>query len=106
MSRLSPSISSRVTMLPLYRLRRKVGRSSHRVIRTEPGRIWPMRSGSDRWALRISHSVSGGQEKVNQHDREIIRVLARKVAGIADLPVMAQRKAEWKRHNALKPGRP
>ena len=39
-------------------------------------------------------------------DREILRSLAEDVAEIADLPVMAERRAEWKRHNALERVRP
>lgn len=40
------------------------------------------------------------------HDRNILRDLARRVAEIAELPIMAERKKEWKRHNSLQPGRP
>ena len=39
-------------------------------------------------------------------DREILRDLARQVAEVASLPVMAERKAMWKRHNALQRVRP
>jgi len=39
-------------------------------------------------------------------DRKILRDLARRVAEIAELPIMAERKKEWKRHNSLQPGRP
>jgi len=39
-------------------------------------------------------------------DRAILRDLARRVAEIGALPQMEDRRREWKRHNALKPGRP
>jgi len=39
-------------------------------------------------------------------DRTILRDLARRVAEIAALPVMAERRELWKRHNALRPARP
>ena len=42
---------------------------------------------------------------ISPHDRLILRDLARRVAEIAALPEMAERKAEWKRHNSLQPGR-
>ena len=43
---------------------------------------------------------------ISQHDRAILRDLARRVAEIADLPVMTARKARWTRHNSLRPERP
>ena len=39
-------------------------------------------------------------------DRTLLRDLAQEVADIASLPIMAQRKALWKAHNALRPTRP
>ena len=39
-------------------------------------------------------------------DRKIVRDLARKVAAFASLPIHRQKLAQWRRHNALKPGRP
>jgi hypothetical protein len=39
-------------------------------------------------------------------DRDILRASATRVAEIADLPVMAERRAMWKRHNALERVRP
>ena len=39
-------------------------------------------------------------------DREILRDLARQVAEVAALPVMAERRALWEQHNALQPVRP
>jgi hypothetical protein len=39
-------------------------------------------------------------------DREIVRKLAGRVAEIAALPVMAERRGMWKRHNRLDPPRP
>jgi len=39
-------------------------------------------------------------------DRTVLRDLAKRVAEIADLPVMAERRRQWQRHNALGPGRP
>ncbi|MDH7571651.1 MAG: hypothetical protein QHJ73_18895, partial [Armatimonadota bacterium] len=42
----------------------------------------------------------------NQHDRAVLRSLAARVAEIAQLPEMAARRDEWRRHNGLRPGRP
>jgi len=39
-------------------------------------------------------------------DRAILRDLAKQVAEVAALPVMAERRALWKKHNALGPVRP
>jgi len=39
-------------------------------------------------------------------DRAVLRNLAKQVAEAAALPVMAERRREWKRHNALRAGRP
>lgn len=39
-------------------------------------------------------------------DRTILRDLARRVAEIAALPEMEERRREWKRHNSLRHGRP
>jgi hypothetical protein len=39
-------------------------------------------------------------------DREILRELAGRCAELAGLPVMAERKARWYDHNALRPGKP
>jgi hypothetical protein len=43
---------------------------------------------------------------IGKRDREMIRDLARKVAEIAHLPVMAERRAMWMRHNRLQRVRP
>lgn len=43
---------------------------------------------------------------MNQHDRILLRDLAKRVAEIAAMPIMAERKGGWKRHNSLQPGRP
>lgn len=43
---------------------------------------------------------------ISKTDRKIIRELAKRVAEIAALPVMAERRDLWKRHNSLQPGRP
>jgi len=43
---------------------------------------------------------------MNSHDRTLLRELATRVAEIAAQPVMAERRAEWRRHNRLQPGRP
>ena len=43
---------------------------------------------------------------INPKDREILRDLAKQVAEVASLPVMAERTATWKRHNALQRVRP
>jgi hypothetical protein len=42
----------------------------------------------------------------SQEDRAIIRDLAKRVAEIADMPIMAERKEAWKKHNSLQPCRP
>ncbi len=46
------------------------------------------------------------QPWISPEDRTIVRDLARRVAEIAAQPVMAERIAQWKRHNSLQPGRP
>ncbi len=43
---------------------------------------------------------------MNQKDRTVIRGLAGRVAEIAELPVMAERREMWKRHHALERVRP
>lgn len=43
---------------------------------------------------------------IPEHDRTILRDLARRVAEIAALPEMEQRRQQWKRHNRLQAGRP
>ena len=43
---------------------------------------------------------------VTDAERIILRDLARRVAEIAALPIMAERRALWRRHNALEPVRP
>ena len=40
------------------------------------------------------------------NDREILRGLAQQVRAIADLPEMSERRARWRRHNALRSERP
>ena len=42
----------------------------------------------------------------NNTDRNRLRELARRVAEIATEPIQEKKIAEWKRLNALKPGRP
>ena len=44
--------------------------------------------------------------RISKKDRDILRDLAKRVAGIAALPVQAERIALWKQHNALKRARP
>src|SRR5208283_4176068 len=39
-------------------------------------------------------------------DRKIIREQAKRLAEIASLPLMAERRRLWKKHNALEPCRP
>lgn len=39
-------------------------------------------------------------------ERNILRDLAKRVAEIADLPIMAERRDLWKKHNSLQPSRP
>ena len=43
---------------------------------------------------------------INGKDREVLRDLAKRVAEIVALPVQAERRALWKRHNALERVRP
>ena len=43
---------------------------------------------------------------MTEKDRSILRDLAKRVAEIAALPVMAQRRADWVRHNKLERARP
>ncbi len=42
----------------------------------------------------------------NGADRTVLRDLAKRVAEIAELPVMEERRRLWRKHHALKPGRP
>lgn len=46
-----------------------------------------------------------GQQTFSPDDRTILRNLARQVAEIADLPVQAERRELWKKHNSLQAGR-
>ena len=43
---------------------------------------------------------------ITSEDRTILRDLARRVAEIADMPIMAERRELWKKHNSLQPERP
>jgi len=43
---------------------------------------------------------------ITPEDRAIIRDLAKQIADIADLPIMAERKEIWKKHNSLNSVRP
>ena len=43
---------------------------------------------------------------ITPEDRVILRDLAKRVADIADLPIMAERRELWKKHNSLRPVRP
>ncbi len=43
---------------------------------------------------------------INQADRQILRDLAKRVAEVAALPEMAEKRALWKKHNSLQPTRP
>ena len=43
---------------------------------------------------------------ISAADRQVLRDLAQRVAEIAALPVMAERKRLWRQHNSLKPCRP
>jgi hypothetical protein len=43
---------------------------------------------------------------ISSSDRNIIRVLARQVADIADLPIQPERRNPWKLHNSPKCTRP
>ena len=43
---------------------------------------------------------------LSTRERKLLRDLARKVADVAGLPIMAERRAMWKRHNALQRVRP
>jgi hypothetical protein len=61
-------------------------------------------------AAGLSHPAptgTGGSPKMLiTRDRRVLRDLARRVAEAAHLPIMAERRREWKRHNDLRPGRP
>ena len=43
---------------------------------------------------------------MNDHDRTILRDLAKRVADIAAMPIQEERRRLWKSHNSLKPERP
>ena len=43
---------------------------------------------------------------MNAKDKQIIRELAKRVAEIAELPIMAERRRLWKKHNSLQSERP
>ena len=43
---------------------------------------------------------------INQKDKTILRQLAKQVVEIAELPIMAERRELWKRHNSLERVRP
>ena len=43
---------------------------------------------------------------MTSEDRAILRDLAKRVAEIADLPIMAESRELWKKHNSLQPARP
>lgn len=43
---------------------------------------------------------------IESHDRTVLRALAARVAEIAELPEMSERRALWTRHNRLCPARP
>ena len=43
---------------------------------------------------------------MNAKDKQIIRELAKRVAEVAELPIMAERRRLWKAHNSLKSERP
>lgn len=43
---------------------------------------------------------------ITSEERTIIRDLAKQVAEIADMPIMAERRELWKKHNSLQPARP
>ncbi len=51
-------------------------------------------------------ATSDLMSNASDHDRRILRDLARRVADHAANPVMAQRRALWQTHNALRPTRP
>ena len=43
---------------------------------------------------------------ISPHDRLVLRELAERLAHHAALPIQQEREREWRRHNALRPGRP
>jgi hypothetical protein len=47
-----------------------------------------------------------GESMINRKDRDVVRELARQVAEIAALPVQEEKRALWRRLNALDPVRP
>jgi len=44
--------------------------------------------------------------KITEKHRQVLRDLARRVAEVAADPIQGRKVAEWKRHNALRPGKP
>ena len=56
--------------------------------------------------MPVQSSSRGEGLEIPAADRTVLRELARKVAGYAARPVSAERRGQWKRHNALGPGRP
>ena len=43
---------------------------------------------------------------ISPDERKVLRDLAKQVADVAALPIMDERRREWRRHNRLQPGRP
>ena len=56
--------------------------------------------------MRADTQSSRGDGAIPAAERKILRDLARRVAEIAALPVMAERRSLWKAHNSLHPVRP
>ncbi len=50
--------------------------------------------------------MSDTNQTITAEDRTLLRDLARRVAEVASLPIMAERRELWQRHNRLQPMRP
>jgi hypothetical protein len=58
------------------------------------------------YVVTLTTPIYGDDLRLADSERHLLRRLARRVAEIAALPIMAQREAEWQRHNRMEPGRP
>lgn len=58
------------------------------------------------YTIHITSDKLGERAMINSEEKKIIRELAKKVADIAQLPVMSQRREMWKKHNGLQDTKP
>jgi hypothetical protein len=54
----------------------------------------------------VRTGLSAEETRVTPAEAEVLRRLAGRVAGLAALPAMAEKRELWRRHNRLEPGRP